>query len=328
MARLYTRFNQLSDFDSTHPMKQLPNSSNLQRVLLAVGVVALLAAGTAALWIYWPFNRAAAGRGAQTFSGEQAYQHVLRQMEFGPRVVGTDAHRLAGEYIVQQLEEVGWQVEAQPFEYDGIALRNFIARVGQDKGPVVIIGAHYDSRRYADQDPAAPLSPVPGANDGASGVAVLLELARTLDIDKLDNEVWLAFFDAEDDGGINNWPWIIGSSYMADNLTVEPEYVVVVDMIGDASQDIYIDNNSNVELSGRIWTLAASLGYGQQFIPVPKYSMLDDHTPFAQLGIPAVDIIDFDYPYWHTTADTADKVSADSLERVGRTVEVLLEGES
>jgi Zn-dependent M28 family amino/carboxypeptidase len=262
------------------------------------------------------------------FSGDKAYAHVLAQMDFGPRVVGSEAHWQAGEYIQEQLLAAGWEVEVQEFEYDGIGLRNFIARVGEGQGPVVIVGAHYDSRRYADHDPVTPLAPVPGANDGASGVAVLLELARTVDRERLANEVWLAFFDAEDDGGIDGWPWIVGSTYMAHSLTVEPEYVVVVDMIGDADQQIYLDINSDVEVAGRIWALAASLGYGQYFIPVPKYAMLDDHTPFAQLGIPAVDIIDFDYPYWHTTADTADKVSPASLERVGRTVEALLEGDS
>jgi len=100
----------------------------------------------------------------------------------------------------------------------------------------------------------------------------------------------------------------------------------VVDMIGDADQQIYIDHNSDAQLSARIWSLAAGLGYGEQFVPIPKYAMLDDHTPFAQRGIAAVDVIDFDYPYWHTVADTADKVSPESLERVGRTMERLLEG--
>ena len=298
-----------------------------QGVLVALCLVILIAVLAGCVWLVGFPGRA--GLPADPlFSGEEAYEHVLAQMNLGPRTVGSAAHAQAGEYIVKQLEATGWEVEVQEFEYDGVQLRNFIGRAAVGQGPVVIVGAHYDSRRHADQDQAEPLAPVPGANDGASGVAVLLELARALDRDGLTNEVWLAFFDAEDDGGIDGWPWIIGSTHMAQSLTVEPAYVVVVDMIGDADQQMYLDFNSDAELAGRIWSLAASLGYGEHFIPVPRYSMLDDHTPFAQLGIPAVDVIDFDYPYWHTTADTADKVSAASLERVGRTVEVLLEGDS
>ena len=304
-------------------MNLSPDRVFSRRNLLIVAAVLLLAAAAVSFWLFGLPGRAGPPPSERVFSGDEAYQDVVTQVDLGPRVVGTQAHDLAGTFIGHELTQAGWEVEAQPFEYDGIALTNYIARAGQ--GPVVIIGAHYDSRRNADQDISTPLAAVPGANDGASGVAVLLELARTLDKDKLTNEVWLAFFDAEDDGGIDNWPWIIGSTYMADQLTVEPQFVVVVDMIGDADQQIFMDNNSDVKLSGRIWTQAASLGYGSHFIPVPKYSMLDDHTPFAQHGITAVDIIDFDYPYWHTTADTADKVSAASLESVGRTLEALLE---
>jgi Zn-dependent M28 family amino/carboxypeptidase len=166
---------------------------------------------------------------------------------------------------------------------------------------------------------------VPGANDGASGVAVLLELARTLDREAVPNEIWLAFFDAEDNGRLDGWDWIAGSTHMAANLTVTPEAMILVDMIGDAEQQIYFDRNSDAALSARVWAVAAQLGYADYFLPLPKYTMLDDHIPFRDRGIPAIDIIDFDYPYWHTTADTADKVSAASLERVGRTLESFLE---
>jgi Zn-dependent M28 family amino/carboxypeptidase len=156
-------------------------------------------------------------------------------------------------------------------------------------------------------------------------VAVLLELARSLDLEHVPNEIWLAFFDAEDNGGLDGWDWIAGSRYMAQNLTAEVEAMILVDMVGDADQQIYFDRNSDALLSERVWREAAALGYGGTFIPEPRYAMLDDHIPFRDLGIPAIDIIDFDYPYWHTTEDTADKVSAASLERVGRTVEAFLE---
>jgi Zn-dependent M28 family amino/carboxypeptidase len=263
--------------------------------------------------------------GPTEFEGHRAYQHVLDQMAFGPRITGEPGNLAAGDAIVTYLEGEGWDAEFQPFEYQGVAARNIIARANAGAGPIIILGAHYDTRRRADEDPAQPNAPVPGANDGASGVAVLLELGRSLDLDRIPNEIWLAFFDAEDNGRLDGWDFIAGSTHMAENLTVTPQAMILVDMIGDADQQIYLEHNSDPGLSARIWAQAAALGYGEHFIPVPKFSMLDDHIPFANRGIPAVDIIDFDYPYWHTTKDTADKVSAESLERVGRTLEAFLE---
>jgi Zn-dependent M28 family amino/carboxypeptidase len=257
------------------------------------------------------------------FGGQTAFAHVEAQMKLGPRPTGSAAWRSTGDYIVTQLKKLGWTTEEQRFDYRGTEIRNIIGRKGS--GPVMIVGAHYDTRRRADQDKTHPTDPVPGANDGASGVAVLLELARTLDTKKSSNEIWLAFFDAEDDGDLDGWEWTVGSRYMAQHLKDKPEVVIVVDMIGDADQQIYFDRNSHSEWNQHIWSVAGELGYSRYFVPQPRWAMFDDHTPFAQQGIPAVDIIDFDYPYWHTTADTADKLSPDSLERVGRTLQTLLE---
>ena len=157
-----------------------------------------------------------------------------------------------------------------------------------------------------------------GTNDGASGVAVLLELARTLPEDT--SPIWLVFFDAEDNGNIEGWDWILGSREFVKNNIIQPRAVVIVDMIGDADLNIYKERNSNAELMDQIWNTAKSLGYEDKFIPEYKHSMLDDHTPFVEAGLPAIDIIDFDYPYWHTMQDTTDKVSAESLEIVGNTL--------
>ncbi|MHB0875126.1 MAG: M28 family peptidase [Anaerolineae bacterium] len=260
---------------------------------------------------------------AHAFDGAAAYAHVLAQDE--PRPTGSEANLRLGDYIDEHLQAAGWQVETQDFTYQGVSARNIIGKAGS--GPIVIIGAHYDTRRVADQDPdpAKRTMPVPGANDGASGVAVLLELASALDESTLPYQVWLTFLDAEDNGGLDGWEFIAGSTYMADNLEETPAFVVIADMIGDADQQIYKERNSATALQDQIWTIAAGLGYEQYFIPQYKWSMIDDHTPFLRRGIPAVDLIDFDYPYWHTTADTADKVSAESLERVGRVLQVLLE---
>ena len=284
-------------------------------------VIIALVLGSILLWHLNSFSQPS----ETSFDGKRAYRDVLVQMEFGPRITGTEGNRKCADYIAEQLRQVGWSVEFQDFTYRGTQVRNVIGRANVGKGPIIIVGAHYDTRRWADQDRVHPRDPVPGANDGASGVAVLLELARVLNLSKVRHEIWLAFFDAEDDGDIDGWDWIVGSSYMASNLLVQSEAMILVDMIGDSDQQIYFDGSSDRVLSERVWAIAAQLGYGDHFIPRMKYTMIDDHIPFAQRGIPSIDIIDFDYPYWHTVADTADKVSPDSLKRVGHTLQVFLE---
>lgn len=263
------------------------------------------------------------------FDGENALAFVETQMAFGPRWPGSPGHADLREYIITTLTEMGWSVEQQRFDYQGFEAMNIIAKANEGVGEPILLGAHYDTRRLADETEGAVAAelPVPGAVDGASGVAVLLELARTLDLADVPNEVWLAFFDIEDNGrgGLPDWDYIAGSTYMAENLTVEPTAVVVVDMVGDADQQLYYEGNSHIVLRQRLWRIAADLGYSDTFIPEVKYTMIDDHLPFAKRNIWAVDIIDFDYLYWHTTADTADKVSSDSLLRVGHTLEVWLE---
>ena len=262
---------------------------------------------------------------ARLFDGARAYEHVLAQEAIGVRPTGSQAGWQTGDYIIEQLEAAGWQVETQEFTYRGVRGRNIVGKIGH--GPVIILGAHYDTRPAADREPnpADRNQPILGANDGGSGVAVLLELARTLNPDRLRHEVWLAFFDAEDRGHLDGWPFSVGAQELARQLELRPQAVIVVDMVGDADQNIYYEHNSDEQLMRAIWSVAARLGYAEYIIPKYRYSVTDDHIPFVGRGIPAVDIIDFDYPYWHTLADTSDKVSPLSLERVGRTLQVWLE---
>jgi Zn-dependent M28 family amino/carboxypeptidase len=257
------------------------------------------------------------------FDGERAYQHVEAQCAIGPRIVGTEGGRQAAQYIARELDKLGWLVEVQEFTFRGVVGQNIVASRGS--GDLYVIGAHYDTRPIADRDPTDKTQPVPGANDGASGVAVLLELARVLDLSKVDKQVWLAFFDAEDCGNINGWPFSVGAAEMAEHMSVRPKAVVVVDMVGDEDQRFMWETASNEELNRTLWSIAATLGYENEFIPRLGYSIMDDHVPFLQRGFLAVDIIDFDYPYWHTTQDTPDKVSAQSLQRIGRVLEKWLE---
>lgn len=267
------------------------------------------------------------GRSAEDgFQAERAFQDILYQTSLGPRISGSPAHQQVRKWISEQLELAGWQVEEQKTVQNGMPVRNLIASRGEET-PYILLGAHYDSRLLADQDPDQALrdQPVPGANDGASGVAVLLELARSLPAD-LPVDVRLVFFDAEDNGGIGNWDWILGSRAFVRELQERPQAVIIIDMIGDADLQLYYEKNSDEALRKAIWDKAEQLGFGSAFIPEEKFSMLDDHTPFIEAGIPAVDIIDFDYPYWHTTLDTADKVSQESLAAVGETLTSWLSG--
>ncbi len=255
------------------------------------------------------------------FDAARALEDVRRQVSFGPRVPGSEAHRSTVAYIQEQLELAGWTVEKQEAVEKGQALVNVIGKRPGSGAGWIILGAHYDSRFWADKDPDPELrrSPVLGANDGASGVAVLLELARVLP-QSVQPEVWLVFFDAEDNGGIDDWDWILGSQAFVKALEGKPDAAVIVDMVGDRDLNIFLEQNSDLQLSLTIWKHAADLGYESYFLPLPKYRILDDHVPFARNGVVAVDIIDFDYPYHHTSEDTLDKVSGVSLEIVGKTL--------
>lgn len=281
--------------------------------LSVIGLVSLIGLG-------WYANANLARPASEVaFDGQRAYADVQTQVDFGPRFPDTDGHAKVQAWIQTELESAGWKAQTQSSEALGHRVENILAG-RTDEAPQIIIGAHYDSRMFADNDPdpANHSKPVPAANDGASGVAVLLELARSLPEETVP--VWLVFFDAEDNGRIEGWDWILGSREFVKLNAVQPQAVIVLDMIGDADLNIYKERNSDPALTDAIWAAAKGLGYEKQFIPELNYSMLDDHTPFLDVGIPAVDIIDFDYPYWHTVQDTPDKVSAESLQAVGETM--------
>ena len=300
-------------------------------LVIAIGLLVILFVGVAAVAAFWVWEEPAITEKPEQFDGERAYQDVHTQVDFGPRLPASTAHAQTIEWITSGLSGAGWQVEVQESSIQGQTAKNIVARYGSGE-PLLLIGAHYDTRIYADQDPDPEqrTKPVPGANDGASGVGILMELGRVLParLDILQDQpgqVWLVFFDAEDNGRIPGWEWIMGSTAFVDQLAVRPDATVIVDMIGDADLNIYLEKNSDRELSAEIWQIADQLGYGKIFIPEYRYSITDDHIPFLKAGLPAVDIIDFDYPFWHTVADTADKVSPDSLQAVGDTLVVWIE---
>lgn len=255
------------------------------------------------------------------YSGRQAYQFAKELSQWGPRTPGSAAHANSIQYIQTQLKNFNWETERQDFNRYGMNWSNILAHHSGNTSCRILLGAHYDSRLYADRDPdhTKRTEPVHGANDGASAVAVLLEIARTLP-ETFSCSVTLAFFDGEDQGNIQNYPWIIGSTYYTESLDQYPNQVIILDMVGDQEQTFYFESNSDHRISELIWQTAHDLKYQDYFIPETRYSVLDDHTPFVEKGIPAIDIIDFDYPHWHTTHDTIDKISADSLQRIGNVI--------
>jgi Zn-dependent M28 family amino/carboxypeptidase len=184
-----------------------------------------------------------------------------------------------------------------------------------------LIGAHWDTRPWADADPDSSVhdEPILGANDGASGVAVLLEIANALASRVPVCAVDLAFFDAEDLGGRDGQQFALGSAHYVSVMREPPSAVIVIDLIGDRDLDIPVERYSQdlaPALVKVVWDAAGSLGISQ-FRDEPHKYILDDHVPFLGAGVPAVDIIDIEYEYWHTLDDTPDKCSPASLDAVG-----------
>ncbi|MBI5932891.1 MAG: M28 family peptidase [Chloroflexi bacterium] len=287
-----------------------------KRILLTLGVIAVILGGLI-IWQYSRFNHPR----YQPFDSVRAYQHVKNLSAFGPRTPGSEAQEKAIEYFRRELQQYNWQVEVQIVEVNGHTLKNVIAR-RSDVPPQIILGAHYDSRLMADRDPdpKKQQEPVPGANDGASGAAVLLELGRVLPSDSIPT--WIVFFDGEDQGHIPGWEeWSLGARGFVTELSLKPRAVVIVDMVGDPNLNIYKEKQSNVRLTNEIWDAAKQLGFGEYFRDEAKYAITDDHVPFLQSNIPAVDIIDIEYRFWHTSYDTPENVSAKSLGIVGTTLQ-------
>ena len=263
------------------------------------------------------------------FDGESAYSFLTGQCDFGPRPPGSENLSRCRTYIVETLEFFNWTVTIQNFTYRETACANIIATWPGSTNAPVILGAHYDTRPNATSDSLSNRSlPILGANDGASGTAVLMELARVLPITNR-SKVELVFFDAEDSGGLNGWDWIQGAEYYVSQLSTTRvssiEAMVLADLVGDA--DLYLpkEGSSTDSLQSVIWSIADDLGYSSTFVDTAGGSVIDDHRPFLEAGIPAVDIIQVPFPsYWHTLEDTPDKCSPDSLEKVGRVLEVFV----
>lgn len=270
-----------------------------------------------------------------TFNGGQAFTYLQQQCAFGPRNPGSEGYGKTLNYILEHFQSLADTMFVQPFSYtvtrtgETFQLQNIIAQFHPEQEPQILITAHWDTRPWGDQDPDPNRrrEPISGANDGASGVAVIMELAGILNANPPPVGVTLVLFDGEDLGESgNSWSYAQGSQYFARNVPITGiREAINLDMVGDAELELYIERISlqqNPELVRTLWKLARQLEL-PAFRSEARHTIFDDHVPLFELaGIKAVDIIDFDYPnryqnYWHTHDDIQEHCSANSLEQIG-----------
>ena len=251
------------------------------------------------------------------FDGRRAYTHVARLVAIGPRSPGTEGIRKAREYIRSELQGFGCKVETDNFHAStiigSVAMENILVNIPGESPNVILLTTHYDTKRMEN---------FVGANDGGSSTGLMLELARLLCSRKNGLTVWIAFFDGEEAFG--EWSatdGTFGSRQMAAKLAASSELkrikaMMLADLIGDRKLWIKREGNSTRWLTDLVWATAARLGYRSIFVDA-TVPIEDDHLPFLKRDVPAVDVIDLDAPYWHTSGDTLDKISPRSLAVVG-----------
>ncbi|HVX62690.1 MAG TPA: M28 family peptidase [Pirellulales bacterium] len=298
----------------------------------------MVAACSAALigYLLWPEAQAGLRRLELediTFDGRAAYAHLKQICELGPRVSGSAGMQAQQELLVKHFKQCGAEVELQrfktrhPLDGSAVEMANLIARWRPERNERVLLCAHYDTRPFPDRDRFRPQGRFVGANDGASGVAVLMELGRRLPELEGKLGVDIALFDGEELVYGDVGDYFLGSTWFARQYVANqpgPKYrwAVLLDMVGDANLRILQEVNTMRWRDSRplvegIWSTARRLGV-REFVPRRGFELRDDHLPLHDIaGIPACDIIDFEYPHWHTEGDTADKCSALSLAKVG-----------
>lgn len=285
------------------------------------------------------------------FDADRAFNYLKEQVAMGSRAPGTPGHDRAKEYLFAKLQATARKAFRQEFRattsfggpYD---FANLLGLYGPDsRGKRLMLCAHWDTRPVADEDPDSNRrdQPILGANDGASGVAVLLEMAHAFAESPPKVPVIIALWDAEDSGKQDAAPpyygYLLGSTYFVEHMPAEatPDEVILLDMVGGDSLpnarvgvrpggnnvfDLPIEQHSQraaPELVNEVYTTAAKLGHSA-FKRRPGYTVIDDHLPFIAAGIPAIDIIEFDYPEWHTTDDTPEHCDPESMRQVGETL--------
>ena len=267
------------------------------------------------------------------FEGGRALGHIEALVEGGPRIMGSPGHAKARAYFKKHLQPFAGKWQEQSWEHRAASgkkyqLYNLWFRIHPKRKTRILIGSHYDTRAWADKDPFTPKAAMPGANDGASGVAVMLELARLLERAPLKNiAVDFVFFDGEEGEPEQKAAWHpIGSYRLAKELKKyypqhNPKLALIPDLVCDKDLQLYQENFSLKSAQWAVlelWSIGKELHPG--FIPRPKYSIYDDHSALIAKGIPSVVLIDFDYPVFHTVKDLPDQCSVKSLYAVGEAI--------
>lgn len=276
---------------------------------------------------------------APAFDADSAFAYVKAQTDFGPRVPNTEAHRRAGDWLEGELKRHGASVVTQPMQlkaFDGTTLqaRNIMGQYNPQASDRLLLMAHWDTRPWADNDPdkANHAKAPDGANDGASGVGVLLEVARALAQQNPGRGVDILFLDAEDWGThADDASWALGAEYFVNNPIVpgyRPAQAILVDMVGGRGSLFYREGQSQYgapALNDAVWAVAASSGFGNMFVNQVGGAVTDDHVKFLQAGIPAIDIIAYDPtsgtgfpPTWHTMGDNLQNIDPQVLGTVGQ----------
>ena len=275
------------------------------------------------------------------FDADSAYTYLAKQVAFGPRVPNSQEHQQTGDWLSAELRRHGAKVieqTAQLKAFDGTILnsRNIFGQINPNAKERVLLLAHWDCRPWADKDPdpSKRNQPVDGANDGASGVAVLLEIARQLSLNPVNKGVDILFVDAEDwgtDG--DDESWALGTKYFVENPPLKgysPEYAILLDMVGGEGATFcreYFSERSAPQISEEIWRTAHQLGYEKVFLNRMGSAVMDDHIQLIKAGIPSIDIIEY-HPdgdtgfnsRWHTASDNLDGISKNTLNAVGSTL--------
>lgn len=288
------------------------------------------------------------------FDSDSAFAFIRRQVEFGPRVSGTPGNKLCRQYIVSELERHGadtvtvQEAEVTVFTGEKLPIANIMGSYQPDMKDRILLLAHYDTRPWADSDNYEENRhlPVLGANDGASGVAVLLEVARLLNEKHAPVGVDLLFVDAEDYGQISGFSthddsWCLGTQYWAEHIPYAPDslprYAILLDMVGGLGAQFHREYFSDEEAPGivdKVWAMARNSGFSDRFINQKGGAVVDDHIFINKAGIPAIDIIESKNastgtfpPTWHTVNDNLENIDRSSLKAVGQTVINLIHNE-
>jgi glutaminyl-peptide cyclotransferase len=277
------------------------------------------------------------------FNADSAFAYTKAQVDFGPRIPSTEAHRNCLNYLVAKFKSFGGDVFVQKGAaktYDGKShqLKNIIAAFNPEKKQRVLITAHWDARPFSDQDPDPKMKdkPFDAANDGASGVAIMLEMARQIQQKQPNVGVDFILWDIEDYGKANDesegeTTWCIGSQYWAKNQPVKgykPLYAINLDMVGGSNAQFTQDEISRKyapEIVKKVWDIGNEIGYSAYFINVISGSLIDDHYWVNQAGIPCIDVIHYSdssgfYMNWHTQLDNLNNIDKNTLKAVGQTM--------